>query len=486
MNPFAPLVVPRENVNDETATLVRWLAAEGARVETGQRVVQIETSKAVVDLEAPVAGILHHEAREGDEIPIGAALGHVAPEAGAAELPPPAPPAPLETTKANGRGVAPLSPAVRRLIVEEHVDPSRLCGTGRDGRLTKADVLAHLSAADAPAPTAPRFSRPARELIERLGLDPASFAGFGLVRSRDVRPEAGLGSAHAEAPRPAAHGGQAFLPAPRGPVAMAGVPTRAERLPRAKRTEARYLRAGLEHTLPSAVTVTRRTRGLRAALGETTTAVIVAETARLLRKYPAFNAHHDDGEIHYYEEINIGVAVDAGRGLKVPVIPRADTKSIGAIADELRERVVAYLDDRLPVEALTGGTFTITDLSGYGVTAFHPLINQGQSAILGICAEILPPGSGEGTFNLVLAFDHQLAEGRSAALFLSELGERLAAYEAASRRGEGPVATAEEPRCARCQAGYAELRAQGHPLIQSVGPDGSPRLLCRLCLEGWR
>jgi pyruvate/2-oxoglutarate dehydrogenase complex dihydrolipoamide acyltransferase (E2) component len=485
MNQPAAIVVPRENVNDETATLVRWLVADGARVEVGQRVVQVETSKAVVDLEATAAGILRHGAREGDEVPIGAALGHVAPEGGTAESPPPAPavvppatPAPPVTEGANGHGRPPLSPAVRRIIAEEQVDPARVRGTGRDGRLTKGDVLAHLStAAEAPSP---RFSRKARELIERMELDPASFAGLGLVRSRDLRPEAGPGSARTESPPPAAER--------RGPVAAAGVPTRAERLPRSKRTEARFLRAGLEHALPSAVTVTRRTRGLRAALVENTTAVIVGEAARLLRKYPVFNAYHDDGEARYYEEINIGVAVDAGRGLKVPVVRHADAKSIAAIAAELRELVVAYLDDRLPVEALSGGTFTITDLSGHGVTAFHPLINQGQSAILGVCAEVLPPGGGEGTFNLVLAFDHQLAEGRTAALFLNELGERLAAYEAATRRGgeDGIITAAEEPRCARCQASYSELRSYGHPLIQSVGPDGSTRLLCRLCLEGWR
>jgi hypothetical protein len=272
-------------------------------------------------------------------------------------------------------------------------------------------------------------------------------------------------------------------------VAAAGVPVRAERLSRAKRTEAKYLRAGAGSTLASVVTVACPTRGLRAAagrvaaLGGNVTALIVFEAARLLKGYPALNAYHDDGTAYYYDEVNVGFAVDGGRGLKVPVVRRADTKGVVAIADEMRELVVAYLDDALPVAALAGGTFTVTDLSGEGVTAFHPLINRGQSAILGVCAEVFPRGGGDGWFNLVLAFDHQLSEGRSAARFLGELRDRLAHYESAIP-GAPEVADG-EPRCSRCQAGYRELAADGHALVQTVGPDRSTRLLCKLCFEGW-
>jgi 2-oxoglutarate dehydrogenase E2 component (dihydrolipoamide succinyltransferase) len=267
------------------------------------------------------------------------------------------------------------------------------------------------------------------------------------------------------------------------------VATRSERLTRAKRVEAKSLRAGAETTLPSVVTVACPTRGFRAAvarlaaIGDSATAVIVAETARLLRKYPVFNAYHDDGTINYYETVNIGFAIDAGRGLKVPVIRDADQKEIAAIAAEMRELVVTYLDDRLTVESLAGGTFTVTDLSGENVVAFHPLISRGQAAILGVCSEISLPGAAAGAFNLVLGFDHQLSEGRTAGRFLGELRERLAHYEAMNQRDE--ATRAKEPRCARCQSGYHELAANGHALVQSVQADGSARLLCKLCFEGW-
>jgi 2-oxoglutarate dehydrogenase E2 component (dihydrolipoamide succinyltransferase) len=482
----APIVVPRENVNDESATLVAWTVAAGAHVVAGQVVVQIETSKAVVDLTAPAGGVLQPAAHAGEDVPIGGVLGWVVAEEPVAPHGAPA----VSDPAANGHELqpqaygsrVPLSPAGRRLVAEEKIDAAQVQGTGRGGRVTKGDLLAHLATGATPAdvevPKPARFSPRARDLIAQLGLDEHSFVGRGLIRSRDV---------HAAAePRPAS----ALAPSPRpGPIAATGVATRSERLTRAKRFEAKSLRAGAETTLPSVVTVACPTHGFRAAVarqsavGGNPTAVILAETARLLRKYPAFNAYHDDGVIYYYDSVNIGFAIDAGRGLKVPVIRDADRKEITAVAAEMRELVVAYLDDRLTVESLAGGTFTVTDLSGEDVVAFHPLISRGQAAILGVCAEVSLPGAVAGMFNLVLGFDHQLSEGRMAARFLGDLRARLAHYEAVFLR-DGEV-QGEEPCCSRCQAGYYELTANGHALVQCVQANGSVRLLCKLCFEGW-
>jgi pyruvate/2-oxoglutarate dehydrogenase complex dihydrolipoamide acyltransferase (E2) component len=473
-----PIIVPRENVNDESATLVDWIVMAGASVAPGQPVAQIETSKAVVDLLAPAAGVLHPKVQAGEEVPIGAVLGWVL--ATGAVSPPDF--LGVSGLSANGReshhttpgSHASLSPAVRRIVAEEKIDPAAVRGTGRGGRITKGDLLSHLadgaSTADADASKRVRFSPQARELIQQLGLDERGFAGRGLVRARDVR--AAVEPPCASQPRL---------------IAARGVATRSEQLTRAKRVEAKALRAGAEMTLPSVVTVACPTRGFRtavahqAAVGDSATAIIMAETARLLRKYPTFNAYHADGNINYYDNVNIGFAIDAGRGLKVPVIRDADRKEIAAIAAEMRELVVSYLDDRLTVDSLAGGTFTVTDLSGEDVVAFHPLISRGQAAILGICAEVFLAGAG--AFNLVLGFDHQLSEGRTAGRFLGELRERLAHYEDTFLR-DG-VTQAKEPRCARCEAGYHELAANGHVLVQSVHADGSVRLLCKLCFEGW-
>jgi pyruvate/2-oxoglutarate dehydrogenase complex dihydrolipoamide acyltransferase (E2) component len=452
----APVVVPRENVNDESVTLVAWLVEDGAHVEEGQPIAQVETSKTVVEIAATASGTLHHAAKAGDDVAIGATIGRIGGGSGTITPPPAAEePTAAPSTSRNGDHapavVAPAPPVLEPIPSNGH----------------------------APAPRSTRLSKRAQELIAQLGIDPATFAGRGLVRSRDLMAR----------PAPTAEAPPRVQQSSPRPSPASGVATRSESLSRAKRTEARYLRSGSETTLSSSVTVTCPTLGFRDAAGDRATAVILHEAARLLRKYPAFNAYHDDGKVCYYEDVNIGLAVDAGRGLKVPVIRRADVKGIGAIADEVRELVVAYLGDELPVEALAGGTFTVTDLSGEGVSAFRPLINQGQSAILGVCAEVFPHGGRVGRFDLTLAFDHQLAEGRTAARFLNDLRERLGHFEAslAGEIGTAPKADtpAVAPDCSRCGRAPGELEAYGQYLVQTVRADGSSRLLCTRCLRGY-
>ena len=525
MSETASILVPRENVNDESATLVLWEVADGSFVEAGRPVAQIETSKAVVDILAPASGILRHEAKAGQDVPIGAPIGRI----GEAGVPSPTPAVVTPSTTngstshapSNGSGL-PLAPSVRRLVAEGGVDPTLVAGTGRGGRITKGDVVAYLASTPGgeppPPPRSTRFSRKARARLKELGIDESSCEGRGLIRLRDLDvngPTAqsasplplgeGPGVRGVASPSALEEGSRGYhstgdvphpgpLPGGEGgrkgggrsaPVAASGVAVRSEPLSRAKRTEAKYLRSGFESTLASVVTVACPTRGFRAAFGADATALVVFEAARLLRKYPAFNAYHDDGVAHYYDEVNVGFAVDAGRGLKVPIIREADRKGVLAIGSEMRDLVIGYLGDALPVESLSGGTFTLTDLSGEGVVAFHPLINRGQSAILGLCAEVFPGRSREGTFNLVLAFDHQIAEGRTAARFLGDLRDRLVSHEASALKPGATGLVAEEPRCSRCLSSYSALAADGHPLVQTVRGDGSIRLLCKLCFEGW-
>jgi 2-oxoglutarate dehydrogenase E2 component (dihydrolipoamide succinyltransferase) len=207
-----------------------------------------------------------------------------------------------------------------------------------------------------------------------------------------------------------------------------------EALPKSKMAEARYLLAG-SNALASSVSVACPTRGLRAAAarhpewGSLPSAAIVFEAARLMRKHPVFNAFYDDGAVNYYDEVNAGFAVDAGEGLKVPVIRDADKKDLGAIAREIQDLLLAYTNGEITLEAASGGTFTVSDLSGEGVLSFQPLINHRQSAILGVGAEFFATGSSEGFYQLVLAFDHRLTEGRAAAQFLKDLRGQLSAYE---------------------------------------------------------
>jgi 2-oxoglutarate dehydrogenase E2 component (dihydrolipoamide succinyltransferase) len=265
-------------------------------------------------------------------------------------------------------------------------------------------------------------------------------------------------------------------------------------LSRSKQTEIRYLAAGSHHTLPSLVTVAVPSRGLQAAAAQSTyapgstTAIILFEVARLLRHYPLFNAFYAHGAAHLYEAVNIGFALDAGEGLKVPVVRQADTKSLPEIASEMQACLRRYVDNTLRVEDLAAGTFTITDLSSEGVLTFQPLINQGQAAILGIGSYGNGVGTAAGFFTLMLAFDHQLTEGRQAAQFLCELAGRLQAYEAALQTRPSETSA---PYCTRCLTSLSRLRQLDHGqrgahfLVQTIQPDGTQAYCCSLCLQGW-
>ncbi|HAM34880.1 MAG TPA: hypothetical protein DEB40_04765 [Elusimicrobia bacterium] len=364
-NEAVTVSIPKDAVNDVTVRLAAWRAADAERVEAGRVIAEIETSKAVLEIRAPAGGYMRRFLKEGCDIPVGGALCYIT--AGPAD-PVPEPAAQAPAAVAVGQGA--------------------------------------------------RLSHRAAELVKQHGISPDRFQGQGLVREADVLALLGQ------------------TPRPRGAelVAAKSVTCRREELPKSKQAEARYLAAGT-NALASVVSVACPTRGLRAAAlrhpqwGSSPAAVVVFEAARLLREYPVLNAFYDDGAVNFYEEVNVGFAVDAGSGLKVPVIRDADRKDLGAIAREIQDLLLSYHNDEITLASSSGGTFTVTDLSAEGVYYFHPLINHRQAAILGLAAEFFPPGSGEGFYQLILAFDHRLTEGRTAAQFLKDLRQRISSHE---------------------------------------------------------
>jgi len=479
MSKRTPVVIPRENVNDETVTLVNWCVENGTFVEAGQALADVEGSKAVFTIAAPLAGVVQYTLSPGQEVEVGGVLCLIE---GNEALPSPAEalPSQPETTQIAATPVSQsdeLRPGAETMpVLTEAGNGATAVSSGR---------------------RQPRFSQKAAALLQQHSLAPELFMDQGLVRAREVLqilegqglrtaspPDAGLTRHTDAASRPE-------------PVAALGVPVHMVPLSPHKHTERRYLASSFSNTLPSMVTVAVPTRGLRAAAAQSprssgsVTALILFEVARLLHKYPAFNAFYAGGTMHVYEEINIGFAVDAGHGLKVPVIRQADTKSLQEITSEMQEYLLHYLENTLRVESLVSGTFTITDLSSEGVFTFSPLINQGQSAILGVGGEFFLPNSPEGLFNLILSFDHQLAEGRQAAQFLQDLAYRLQAYSAVLKSDVSREAGVAELHCARCLASLSQLQRlstvqqEEHFLVQTVQPDGRHEYRCNTCLQGW-
>ncbi len=408
MQDVVPVLVPHETVNDESVKLTAWLVASGDKVQAEQLLAQVETSKAVLDIHAPAGGFVRYEYETGLEIGVGAPLCYIT---AAADTPLP---------------------------------PQAFPSIDMQGAATSARTASRRSAAPLPTPAnaaswapgtfIPRFSRRAAHLLRKHDLDAQYFSHLPLVRAEDVLAYLEKADDNGEALTT-----EIFPSHTSKPVLASGVPVRWEELPRRKQGEARYLRNAQRNVLASSVTVPCSTRGFRSLLREsnsvvsTPTPIIIYEAARLLRKYPAFNAVCSQGRAGYYEEVNIGVAIDYDKGLMVPVVRHADQKDVVAIAEELWELMYKYLHQELKAEELSGGTFVVSDLSAEGVTSFAPLINEGQSAILAVGSELFPIAGAAGSFNLILSFDHQLAEGRMAAKFLNEMAERLQAQEAALR-----------------------------------------------------
>lgn len=496
MSKVVSVHVPQENVNDEEVVIIAWHAANGERVAEGQVLVELETSKATVEIVSPAAGFVRYTLEEGKSVAVGHVLCTVEPNQveGNGHR--------VEHQNVGEADVKDCQPDARGTIISADESRDR-CELNLAPAPTTDSTAGKLEKVKDAAAGLPRFSKRARERLTEYGLSEEQFAGQGMVRACDVfaavasepgqTAELSRGRESAASPEQPRH----------GPVAAFGVSVQTRALAPQKQTENRYLRAARETTLPSLVSVTVPTRGFRTLVAQLSgprqsiCSLAVFEVARLLCKYRCFNAYYAKGSVHFYDEVNIGFAVDDGRGLRAPVIRGADLKNAVEIALEMQERLVSYLNNELSAADLTGATFTVTDLSGEGVAEFIPRLNRGQSAILGIGSEVFsgrspandirsPLAADEiGAYKLLLAFDHQVAEGRIAAQFLNDLKGRLQSYEAvATPRTMGRAGQA-EPSCTRCLRPAAELADLGAQLLATIHSDGLQRAICTLCIAGF-
>jgi len=450
------LTIPQETVNDESVRILSWQVASGSKVEKDQQLCEVETSKAVMDIEAPEAGVVVYSAQAGEEVPVGSTICQIVPEGMAIAA---------QSVPAVAQSAAASQPNSKPALKSEippDVEPKLAEGNLQPARLTPL----------------------AAKLAAEFGFAKESFARGSLVRRDDV-----LGRAGKLPPAPAAKAvaAKAADPALVENAPVVGVAVEWVDLPRRKIFEAKVLGQGQARTVQSQVTSSVRAPRLRARLerlGLTSiglSALVIFEAARLLRKYPEFNAVHDRGRMGTYGEVNVGWAIDSGttdggQGLMVPVIPKADEKTAQEIVEIMQRYIDGYVEGKLGTGDFLGGTFTVSDLSGDGISHFHPLISQGQAGILGVGGEL--DGAGNETLYLTLAFDHQLAEGRKAAQFVRELAGRLEAH-AALEPAPVQVAPEGEPYCALCQRDVAALRAIRGMLVKTEIPAG---FVCSVCL----
>jgi 2-oxoglutarate dehydrogenase E2 component (dihydrolipoamide succinyltransferase) len=390
------IVVPQLGESVTEATVAQWLKSVGDRVEVDDPVVELETDKVTLEVNATVAGVLSEIAADsGAEVSVGAILGCIGEGAAGSEPAAKAEPAApaVNTAPAPAAESVALSPAVRKLVDEHKLDPAQIPGSGKDGRLTKGDVLAWLESTPAATATG---APPATAVTVTAG-----------PREDDPREER---------------------------VRMTRLRKRiAERLKEAQNTAA-MLSTFNEVDMTEILALRAKYResfekkhGVRLGfMSIFAKACIVA-----LKEIPAVNGEIDGDDIVYKNHYDIGIAVGTPQGLVVPVIRDADRLSFAEIEKTIAELAVRARDGKLSMDELTGGTFTITNGGVYGSLLSTPILNPPQSGILGMHkTQPRPIAVGDKVeirpmMYLALSYDHRIIDGREAVTFLVRVKECL-------------------------------------------------------------
>ena len=417
-----PIEVPRLGESVTTAILLQWLKKDGDTVAKDEPVCLLETDKANVDLNSPAAGVIRLSRKAGDTVNIGEAIAQVE-TAGAAAIAPAAKPAPAAptTTAAATSPMTPedLSPAVRVLVQEHKLDPATLLKTAPGGRLTKEFVLAYVQehqadgngekkmeaptpakvAPPAPPAVAPKGAGASEQMTPVLNAPPKDFDANGERRVKMTKIRQTIAKRLVQAQQTAA------ILTTFNEVDL---------------TEVMSLRAKFKERFQEVHGV-----GL-GFMSFFSRAVVMA-----LKEFPRINAYLEGEDVVYHQHINLGIAVSTERGLAVPVLHKIENMSFGRIETEIKRLANAVRDNKLAIEELSGGTFTITNGGVFGSLLSTPILNPPQAAILGMHAIQKRPVAIDDKvvirpmMYLALSYDHRLVDGRESISFLVRVKQCL-------------------------------------------------------------
>lgn len=396
------IIVPTLGESVSEATVSQWLKKEGDSFAADEPLVELETDKVTLEVNAAEGGVLAKiTVQEGETVEVGALLGEISAggsanqNEGAADTPAPAPaaqesaaPAPAASNKAADE----LSPAVRKLIDDNGLDPSQITGTGKDGRLTKGDVLSFIesgakapAAAPAPAPSQPAAPRALKEREERVKM----------TRLRQ---------------------------------------SIARRLKEAQNTAA-MLTTFNEIDMGAVMDLRNQYKDSFLKKHDVKLGFMsffIKAAIQALQEFPAINAEIEGDEIIYKNYYDIGVAVSTPQGLVVPVIRDADQKGFAGIEQTIMDYAIKARDGKISIDDMTGGSFTITNGGTFGSLMSTPILNPPQVGILGMHKiqkrpMVMPDGSIEARpmMYVALSYDHRIVDGREAVSFLVRMKEAI-------------------------------------------------------------
>lgn len=434
---LAEIFVPKETVSDEFATVAKLYVHTGDSTQKGEVLIDLETSKTVVSIQAEADGFVEVFCHEGDDVTIGSLLIKITDNA-----------------------------------IQNNAEIEA------NSTKTEIDDIA----------TDTIFSKKALLLIEKNNILKSKFSNMDFVNEEDVLnllyPEKACDSKK-EIKKSEVKENTKVITYDQSLVTV-------EPLSKIKKTEIQYLTDVQSGVMNSVLNVAVDIKNIDEAINQSFKIfsgsylpLIVYEISRLLTKYRVFNAFFTGDGIAYYNRINVGMATDFGDGLKVLTLPDTNNLNMSTVETGLYQLIEKYLDKKLDVADVTGSTFTITDLSTSGVDFFTPLINTKQSAILGI-SKVDPKLN---RFYLTLVFDHRVTEGKIASEFLVELKQRIESYslsETVISDSQNNEAIFLDIKCGTCFKTLQEDKElKGIGMIKIVNHQGHEDYICQDCFAGY-
>ena len=403
---MSQIVVPALGESVSEATVAQWLKKEGDVVAVDEPIVELETDKVTLEVNAPSAGVISSIiVKEGENVEVGALLGEIGGDGAAAnDAKPAAVPAPAkEEIKAEAPAAAPASgdhkipPAAAKIINDNNLDASKIPATGKDGRLTKEDVVNFMdgtSSSSAPTAKAPEAPKPTPAPSKPRDTGPREER----VRMTRLR--------------------QAVAKRLKGAQETAAILTTFNEV---DMTAIMELRKAYQENFVKKHDV---------KLGFMS--FFVKAAIQALKEFPAVNAEIDGTDIIYKNYYDIGIAVSTPQGLVVPIVRDADQLNMAGVEKSIIDLGSRARDGKIAIEEMQGGTFTITNGGVFGSLMATPILNAPQSAILGMHkiqqrAMVMPDGSIQARpmMYLALSYDHRIIDGKESVGFLVRVKEAL-------------------------------------------------------------
>jgi len=423
------IFIPQESVNDEDVVIVELFFKNGDSVNKGDNILEIETSKAIISIETHNDGFIEYFCKEGDRVNIGS-------------------------------------------IVSKIFDQPKL---KEEKEIIKVKENSNNVTIDSMTPKT-IFSKKARQFIEENNLNVEMFEGRDFVNVDDVT---------------------LFLNPDTIDKSTDGFPKKnikkeivnnkknvhVERLSTQKLREIEYLSSVQHNGLNSSISVVVNFDNVipfvntyLSIIKGSFLPIITYELARLLRKFPKLNAYYENDSIVYYDNVNIGIAIDLEKGLKVLKIRDTDKASMVEIEESILSISKKYIENKSNPQDSSNITFTITDLSNEGVSSFLPLINKENSAILAISS--LDQFNG---MTFTITFDHRVTEGKYVASFLNKLKKRLESYSSTVESFNSE----EKKQDIRCYKCHRKLGDENFTFLKVIDSNGNDQVLCHVCYEGY-